>query len=771
MRPAALLALALAAPTFGVPSAARALPGGGLTVRMSLGSGAVETNGPSMSPAVANNGNVAYATFSTGLGFTDANDASDVVVGTAPGTNVLVSRTSGGTAANGASDSPAISADGRWVAFRSDATDLGVTETNGASDVYLLDRDPSSDGLDGADRSLSRVSQPATGGQANGPSDQPAVAVTPQGVFVAFRSSATNLAPPDRNGVADVFLRNVGTGTLTRVSVGAERLDANGPSGNPVLGGTASQVVVAFESLADNLALPDDGNGVMDVYARTIGATSETTLVSVSKEGDLANGASYDPTMTADGATIAFASDATNLVHSDTNGWTDVFKRTGLGTAVAFTASGRSDQPALSGDGRAMAVRTFAGGTGDTNELRDVYLVDWTNATTVISSVSDARTLGNGRSEQPALSAKGEYVAFRSDATNLVASDANALSDVFRRRRDVTAPLAPVLGGDATGVWTNDATIDVTVSAGDAATGLQSGLDGYGVVWNSTATTVPMVKTHEETATTLVSPPRSTSQSHWVHVRAVDDEGNWGPVVHRGPFWVDVTKPSVKLVVNGRESSFLLMTKTSTPLTVSGSDVGSGLDSAGFKIYYERARYDRSTAGYEPRVLWKATTETSHTFTGVLGYTYRFSVERRDKVGNLGSISESIYGNRYVVYPLDDTSATQASDTAWRTVTGTSYFGGEAQRSSTIGSYLRVPVRYAREVGILATICDGCGSVQMYIGGTAVGSPLSLDPAGTTTVTLNKLHSRDVSLLSGYLDLKVVTSGKPVTISGIVVRR
>ena len=769
-RTAVVTALALAATTFATGPAARAVPGGGLTARMSLGPAAAETNGPSTAPSVADNGHVAFATYSTGLGFTDANDDSDVVVATAPGANVLVSRTTGGAAGNAASDSPAMSADGRWVAFRSDATDLGVSDTNGVSDVYLLDRDPSADGLDGADRALTRVSQPTGGGQANGASDQPAIAVTPQGVFVAFRSAATNLTPPDRNHVADVFVRNVGTGATTRVSVGANGLEANGPSGNPALGGTASELVVAFESLADNLALPDDGNGVMDVFARVVGAAPQTKLVSIGMSGQLANAASYDPTTTADGATIAFASDATNLVFSDTNGWTDVFTWTATGLTRTFTANGRSDQPALSGDGRALAVRTFGVGTADTNGVRDVYLVDLLNGTLVISSVSDARVLGNGRSEQPAVSTKGEYVAFRSDATNLT-TDANGLGDVFRRRRDVTPPTTPVLGGAATGVWSADTTIDVTVSASDPATGVPSGLDGYGVVWDGSPTTVPSYKTHEETATTVTSPPRSTSQSHWVHVRAVDNEGNWGPVAHRGPFWVDATKPSVNLVIGGTSASYVYLTSTTTSLTITGSDTGSGLDAVGYKIYYERARYDRSTAGYEPRVLWRTSTATSHTFTGIVGYTYHFVVERKDKVGNLGSTATSIFINGYAVYPADDTSATQVTDAGWATVTSASYYGGEAQRSSTQGTYLRLPVRYAKEVGFLATICDGCGSVQMYAGGVAVGSPMSLDPAGTTTTALNKRFSRDVSSFSGYLDLKVTTAGKPVTISGIVVRR
>lgn len=774
-RVAVLIALSLSSLVAVTAPQAAAVPGGGLTARLSLAPGPAETNGPSSTPAVADNGHVAYATYATGLGFTDANDDSDVVVSTAPAANVLVSRTSAGAAGNAASDSPAISATGRYVAFRSDATDLGgVADSNGASDVYLLDRDPNSDGLDGADRSLVRVSTTGGGGQANGASDQPALAVTPQGVFVAFRSTATNLAAPDRNKAADVFVKNVGTGAVTRVSVGAGGIEANGPSGSPAVGGTTTELVVAFESLADNLALPDDGNAVTDVYARVVGATSSTEMVSKTYQGGLANGASYDPSITADGATVAFTSDATNLVANDTNGWTDVFlRKLGGALSVGVAGNGRTDSPAISGDGRALAVRSFSSNiaTPDTNGLRDVLLRDLVNNTVVRSSAGNALEHADGRSEQPAVSSTGEYVAFRSDATNL-APDTNGLSDVFRRRRDVTAPTAPVLGGDAPGVWSTDATIDVTVSASDPATGIQSGLDGYGVVWDSSPTTTPVAKTHEESVTTVVSPTRSTGSGHYVHVRAVDNEGNWGPVTHRGPFWIDTTKPQVGLTINGNASSYVLMKATSTPLTITASDTGSGLDTVGFKIYYERARYDRSTAGYEARVLWRTSTATTHTFTGAAGYTYHFVVERRDKVGNLGSTANSSFINGYAIYPADETSGAQVTDAAWTQLTSSGYYGGEAQRSTTSGSYLRLPVKYAREVGVLATICDGCGTIQLYVNGVAVGTAINLDHTGTTTTTHNYAHTRGLTGAgSGYLDIKVTSSGKPVTISGIVIRR
>lgn len=761
---------ALVAPFSSAPALAA---GGGLTARLSIGAAAAEPDGPSEAPSVADNGDVAFATHATNLGATDSNADSDVWVRTAAGANVLVSGASGVTA-NAASDSPAISADGRYVAFRSDATDLGVTDTNAASDVYLLDRDPSADGLDGADRALTRVSTRNGGAQAGGDSDQPALAVTPGGLYVAFRSAATNVVTQDRNRVADVFVRKHGTTTVTRVSTPDGIGEANGPSGNPAVGGDASQVYVAFESLADNLAFPDDPNGATDVYLRTLLGTPHTELVSLSSDERPGNAASYQPSVTADGSVVAFASDATNLVASDTNGWTDVLLRDrGAGTTTSLTAgeNSRSDQPAISADGRAVAFRSFSSivTPPDTNGLRDVFLRDLVNGTVTRSSVSSAGAQSDGRSEAPAISAKGEFVAFQSTATNL-APDANGLLDVFSRRRDVLAPGLPALSSaHPKSTWTKDNTIPVSIAVTDSPTGYSSGLAGLNVRWDTSPTTVVAQPFKSTDPVTSVTGTVGTGV-HYVHVRAVDNEGNWGPTAHLGPFWVDTTAPKLTgMKVNGSPATFTYPAPTTTvTLSWSATDAHSGLDTAGYKVYYRRAAYNRTTAGLESRVLWKTTTATSVTFAGAQGYTYYFTVERRDKVGNVATTADDAFRNGGVVDAVDDTSATQVLDSSWTTQASTAYYGGEAQRASAVSAYLQLKFSDADKIGFFATQCPTCGSVALVLNGTTL---LTYDLKRDTT-RHNVPYVRDLpSKASGYLQVRVTSSGKPVTISGIIVTR
>ena len=768
---AAVTATAVVAPFSPLVAPALAAPGGGLTARLSLGAAAAEPDGISGTPSVADSGDVAFATQATNLGATDDNDDSDVWVRTAGGLNVLVSAASGGATAAAGSDSPAISANGRYVAFRSDANDLGVADGNNASDVYLVDRDPSADGLDGADRTVTRMSTRNGGAQANGDADQPALAVAPDGsVYVAFRSAATNVVTHDRNRVADVFVRELGTTLVTRMSTPNDGSEANGPSGNPSVGATNAQVFVAFESLADNLSFPDDPNGATDVYLRTLLGTPTTELVSVDNNEQPGNAASYQPSITADGALVAFASDATNLAVPDTNGWTDVLLRDRGTERTTMLASGnsRSDQPAISADGRAVAFRSFASnlGASDTNQLRDVYLRDLVNNTVVRSSVSSTGVQANGRSESPALSAKGEYVAFQSTASNL-ATDANGIADVFSRRRDAKAPTMTSLSSALQpSTWTANATIPITFAATENGPGLVSGLDGFGVVWDTSPNTVPTSKTHEETATGD-SRTRTHGNGHWVHVRAVDNEGNWGNTLHRGPFWVDTQKPNVIVKVNGSDIRATALA-SSIPVSWSATDVGSGLDTTGFKIYFERIAYN-STGGFEPRVLWKTTTSTSASFPGSAGRTYRFTVERSDKAGNLRSSSDSLYGRPRADFPVDDTSATQVTDAMWTTVSSSAYYGGESQRSSTKGAALRLAVREVRQIDIVASHCSTCGSVQLFIAGEAADDPVSL--AGSGNKHIHTMSGWYISGLTATIEIRVVSTGKPVYIEGIVAPR
>ncbi len=171
-----------------------------------------------------------------------------------------------------------------------------------------------------------RVSLGPNGRQGNGPSFFPALSA--DGRWVAFVSSARNLVPDDTNGEQDVFVHDRRTGATRRVSLGPNGRQGNNFSYGPVL--SADGRFVAFDSEASNL-VPGDTNGAEDVFIRDR-RTGATRRVSVSTGGGQGNGDSTGfPALSADGRFVAFGSEASNLVPGDTNGETDVFVRTLVG--------------------------------------------------------------------------------------------------------------------------------------------------------------------------------------------------------------------------------------------------------------------------------------------------------------------------------------------------------------------------------------------------------------------------------------------------------
>lgn len=282
-----------------------------------------------------------------------------------------------------------------------------------------------------------RVSIRPDGVQGNGDSFDAAVSV--DGRFVAFSSAASNLVPGDTNGVDDVFVRDLETGAITCVSVGSDGTRGNAFSGDPQL--SVDGRFVAFMSAASNLVARDT-NGVWDVFIRDRQAGT-TRRISVGSKGVQSDQESYQPAISADGRFVAFNSLAGNLVPDDTNDTNDVFvhdRQTGTTRRVSVGARGFqgdrfSEAPALSADGRLVAFRSYASNLvpGDTNGTMDVFVRDRQAGTTRRVSIDSSGAQGNKASNYPSLSANGRFVAFDSDATNLVPGDTNGLVDVFVR--------------------------------------------------------------------------------------------------------------------------------------------------------------------------------------------------------------------------------------------------------------------------------------------------------------------------------------------------
>ena len=269
----------------------------GTTERMSVATGGTQGNAQSWLPSISPDGRyVAFTSFASNLVQGDTNGAFDVFVRDRwNSTTERMSVGAGGAQGNGDSYQPVISADGRFVAFESFASNLVPGDTNGFYDIFVRDR---------VTGTTERVSVSTAGVQANGECSR--TAISADGRFVAFGSLANNLVPGDTNGFFDVFLRDRVSGTIELVSTG---VPAPGNAGLPSL--SPDGRYVAFVS----------GAGVC-VRDRQTGSTE---VASVAMDGSPAS--AWYPTVSPDGRYVSFRSYASNLVAGDTNTFGDVFVR------------------------------------------------------------------------------------------------------------------------------------------------------------------------------------------------------------------------------------------------------------------------------------------------------------------------------------------------------------------------------------------------------------------------------------------------------------
>ena len=351
-----------------------------------------------------------------------------------PGTTQRVSVSTAGAAGDDDSQLPAVSADGRFVAFLSRASTLVPGDTNGTSDVFVHDRSTGVTERVSVD-SRGRQSVADQGGVLDSNFGRPAI--SSDGRFVAFASSATGLVKSDRNQVADVFVRDRLLGTTERVTVAGRRTEANGESSRPAI--SPDGRFVAFSSLADNL-VPGDTNFASDVFVRNQQAGT-IERISLSSAGEQGDNTSEGAAMSADGRFVAFSSSASNLVPGDTDGASDVFLRdrqAGTTESISIVAlnagfGAHSGSPAISADGRFVAFDSWEPDLvpGDTNNSFDIFVRDRVTGTLERVSVDGAGVQGDDWSLNPSLSADARFVAFQSFAGNLVAGDGNNDFDIF----------------------------------------------------------------------------------------------------------------------------------------------------------------------------------------------------------------------------------------------------------------------------------------------------------------------------------------------------
>ena len=339
-----------------------------------------------------------------------------------------------------------VSANGRYVAFSSDADDLIPGDTNRQRNVFVRDLLLATNVL---------VSANTNGVAASGFSFEPAI--SGNGRYVAFSSYASNLVAGDANNAQDVFLRDLQTGTTMLASVSVDGINpGNSNSFTPVISRDGRYIL--FHSKASNLTAGSFGNGVENLFLRDVqqgtnyALTTSTILTGVSAAA-----------MTTDGRFVVYAGilsgTTTSLYVWDTLATARIYTNTALPTAVSISPDGRrvaylagvptslnvmdfsinsnwvasagtfASHPGLrfSADGRWLVYATSAvNTTGDTNTVQDVYLYDFQTGTNFLVSVG-----GNDASDSPDISADGRFVVYRSAATNLVAGDVNGFPDVF----------------------------------------------------------------------------------------------------------------------------------------------------------------------------------------------------------------------------------------------------------------------------------------------------------------------------------------------------
>ena len=342
----------------------------GVTDLVSVGTSGSSAFGLGLSPAVSGDGRyVAWSSDASNLITGDTNGTWDVFLrDMQAGLTTRISLTGGGGQAPLRSDQPRMSPDARFITFESDA-DLIVSDTNGLKDCYRLDRNTGQ---------LDLVSTSSTGALGN--SISYAAQPSNDGRYVCFFSSASNLVSGDTNAWADVFRKDMLTGTQLRVNVSSAGVQANNESIWPSISGDGE--TVTYCSVASNL-VAGDSNGQFDVFARDIQA-GVTTRLNVQPNGAQANSYVHSPTaLSTDGRFVIFASLSSNLVPGDTNGFQDSFIRDRLlqvTERVGFAFDGsqaNSDSfvPHMTPDVRVITFTSVASNIvlGDTNGLRDIF--------------------------------------------------------------------------------------------------------------------------------------------------------------------------------------------------------------------------------------------------------------------------------------------------------------------------------------------------------------------------------------------------------------
>jgi len=410
-----------------------------------------------------------------------------LLTGTVSNQLQLISR-SNDSLGNGPSHSPSLSADGQAIVYVSRSNNLVVDDTNqcqeqgvtvSCADIFLYDQ---------STNQTSRISVASNGAQADGDSFSPIISA--DGERVVFTSHATNLVYDDINGVSDIFLHHRQSGMTRRISLATDSTEANDRSFAPFISADGRYIV--FTSMADNLVFGDT-NHVGDVFWHDY-QTGITKRVSLTIDGQQSQQNSWSMGISGDGQTVLFGTggdltdplhqagglfihhvetsittqvvtdtthlgifaaslsqDGQQLAYQTFNGhWEIIFQnfQTDKPYQVARASNGAianfdSFSPMISGNGSGIVFSSRATNLTPhvTNGIEQLFVHQPDTGVTMLASQNEANEAGNRKSELPAISADGQYIAFSSLADNLTVDDNNGVADIFIRR---VADIPPV---------------------------------------------------------------------------------------------------------------------------------------------------------------------------------------------------------------------------------------------------------------------------------------------------------------------------------------
>lgn len=354
--------------------------------RVSVSSEGNQANNGSYRPRISHDGTkIIFESDANNIASPDNNSKRDIFsFDLASSTPIVVSQSGSGTNGNGDSFDAWPSADGRYVVFASDATNLVNGDTNASTDIFLRDT---------LSQTTIRVSVSNSSLESNGASTQPRI--SSDGAYIVFKSEASNLVNFDNNSATDIFIYKVADQSISILSVSSEGIRANAPSSDPSISSDGRYVV--FSSLASNL-VSSDSNNTSDVFLFDR-QNSDIVRVSQRADGSQALGTSMLSEISSDATKICFISTASNLVNSDSNGLADAFAYTlsnGSLTRLSLSSAGVSANNittfcSLNSNGSLFVISSLASNLvgSDNNSSSDIFLSDINCANDAVDTDGD----------------------------------------------------------------------------------------------------------------------------------------------------------------------------------------------------------------------------------------------------------------------------------------------------------------------------------------------------------------------------------------------